>query len=266
MRYLSYCTFLIVLFSIKTIYSQSEFEHIDVISGIIIDDSNGTEIPLAHIFNESERTWVHAKENGHFSIWADINDTLLISAVGFEYKIIVLNDSLLQSDYIQIKLKPQIYEIGEATVKSLKNYTAFRQDILNLDLPKTELDSVSEELSKTSKEVAIQADYDKKIEDVFNRQKGTLFVLSSPFRSKTEKDMRKLKKIRTKEEEQNLMNQKYNREIVKKYTNLNENEIIPFMNFCNFSNEFILESNEYAIAEAINNKLEMYKNHNPIKN
>jgi len=246
--------------SIKVLHAQSIFHHIDVISGSVIDSSNGNEIPFAHVFNESERTWVHAKENGRFSIWAGLSDTLVVSAVGFEHKVIVLDDSLLQKEFIRIKLKPQVYEIGEATIKSLKTYSGFKQDVLDLDLPTTELDSVNEELSATSKEVTIQADYEREVDDIFDRTKGTLFVLEAPFRSKIEKDRRKLQKVQSKTEEQNIIHRKYNRELLKQYTGLNEDKLDSFISFCNFSSEFILNSNEYEIAKAILQELNKFKN------
>jgi len=254
-KYIIVSTVFIISISANALYAQSNFQHIDVISGKVIYNSNGNEIPFAHVFNESERTWVHAKEDGHFSIWAGINDTIVVSAVGFEPKMIALTDSLLQKEFIQIKLEPQIYEIGEATVTSLKTYSGFKQDILDLDLPTTALDSVGEELSTSSKEVALLADYEREVDEIFDRTKGTLFVLEAPFRSKNEKDKRKLKKIQSKAEEQNIIHRKYNRKLVKQYTGLDEDKLDSFINFCNFNTEFILKSNEYEIAEAIYNML-----------
>jgi len=258
-KHLLVSTIFIISISIKVLHAQSIFHHIDVISGSVIDSSNGKEVPFAHVFNESERTWVHAKENGNFSIWAGISDTLVVSAVGFEHKVIVLIDSLLQKEIIQIKLKPQIYEIGEATIKSHKTYSGFKQDVLDLDLPITELDSVSSELSTTSKEVTLLADYEREVDEIFDRTKGTLFVLEAPFKSKIEKDRRKLQKVQLKTEEQNIIHRKFNRELVKKYTDLAEDKLDSFIKFCNFSNEFILKSNEYDIVEAIYKKLKEYK-------
>jgi hypothetical protein len=243
----------IILISIKVLYSQTESQHINIIKGAIIDNSAGIEIPFANIFNESERTWVHARENGTFSIWADKGDTLIVSAIGYFSELIFLTNTL-SKDSLIIRLKSRTYEIGEAIIKVPKKYSLFKQDVLNLELPKTGLDSVSEALAITSKQVVKQAEYDRMVDEVFNREKGTLFVLGASIKSKNEKDKRKIKKNRSKEIEQNLINLKYNREIIKKYTNLVENKILPFMLFCNFSNEFILESNEYDIAEAISIK------------
>lgn len=252
----------IILLSFKALYSQSEIQHLNVIKGFIIDDSTGIEIPFANIFNESERTWVHAQENGSFSIWADIGDTLVVTAIGYFSELIFLTDTLLKDSLI-IKLETRTYEIGEAIIKVPKKYSLFKEDVLNLELPKTGLDSVSETLTNTSKQVVKQAEYDRMVDEVFNRPEGTLFVLGASIRSKNEKDKRKIKKIRSKEEQQNLINQKYNRDVIKKHTDLDEKQIFPFMQFCNFSNEFILESNEYEIAEAISLKINEFKKQKP---
>lgn len=251
-------TIFILSISIESIYSQSEFKNTNVIKGVIIDNSNGIKIPFANIFNESERTWVHAQENGTFSIWADKRDTLVVSAIGYYSELILLAHTLLQ-DSIMVKLESRTYEIGEAIIRVPKKYSLFKQDVLNLDLPKTKLDSVSEALTITSKQVVKQAEYDRMVDEVFAREKGTLFVLGASIKSKNEKDKKKLQKRKSKEIEQNLINLKYNRDIIKKHTDLEENQILLFMQFCNFSNEFLLELSEYEIAEAISLKLKEYK-------
>ena len=117
-----------------------------------MDDSTGLYIPFVNIFNESERTWDYTTEDGSFNIWTDIGDTLVYSAVGYLSLVIFVTDSLEHKDLI-IKLEPRTYEIGEVTIKSFKTYSGFKQDLLDLKLPQTQLDSVAKELTKASKTI-----------------------------------------------------------------------------------------------------------------
>ncbi len=223
-----------------------------------MDNTTGNFIPSANIFNESNRHWEHANENGEFKLWVNIGDTLVISAIGYLSEVVLVTENQIKDSMI-IKLEARSYEIGEAVIKVPKKYSKFKQDFLNLDLPRTELDSITEELAVTSKQVIKQAEYDRQVKEVFDREKGTLFVLGAPIRTKEEKDQKKLKKICTLEEQQKQIDLKYNREIVKKYTKLDENELIEFMSFCNFSKEFLLEANDYEIGNAISEKFKEYK-------
>lgn len=250
---------IIFLLTIKSLHSQPESKH--TVRGVVIESSTGAEIPFANIFNESERTWVHAQNNGSFLIWADKNDTLVVSAIGYFSEVIFLSENLI-TDSLTIKLEARSYEIGEAVIKVPKKYSQFKQDVLNLELPKTELDKASEELSGTSKEVVQQAEYDRMVNEVFAREKGTLFVLGASIKTRKEKNKKKVKQIQSKEEEQNLIEIKFNHEIVKTLTKLPDNELTEFMVFCDFEHEFLLNSSEYEIIKMIYQKLEEYRNTN----
>lgn len=220
----------------------------------LIDSINGQVIPFANAFNESERAWVHAKDDGRLNIWISGNDTIAISAIGFYDKVIILNDSISTNDILIVKLEPRVYNIGEATVYAMKPYSQFKRDVANLELPKTQLDSVSDHLTIVSKKVVQKAEYDRMVDEVFAREKGTLFMIGPSFKTKKQKNKIKLNsKVNL-----SLIHQKFNRKTIKKYTSLNDQEIDSFMVYCDFDDEFILESTEYEIAQAIEKRLQEY--------
>lgn len=248
--------------SIQICYAQSRLQANNTIKCQVIDSTNYKEIPFANVFNESQKTWVYAKENGDLTIWASFGDTLVISAIGYYDKLIILNDSELLNHILSISLSPRIYEIGEATVKGIKSYSQFKQDVVNLDLPKTKLDSVSENIAIISKKVVQKAEYDRMVDEVFARPEGTLFMLGTPFKTKQQKDRKKLKN----KKDNSIIHQKLNRKVVTTYTNLKDSEILDFIIFCDFSDEFILNASEYEIAEALKNKLITYQQSKTQKN
>lgn len=243
-----------------SLHAQSNFYDFDIINGKVLDDSTGLYIPNVNIFNESKRTWDYSNEEGNFSIWADIGDTLMFSTVGYLSHVIIITDSLITKKLI-IKLEPRAYEIGEVTIKSLKPYSKFKEDVLNLELPRTALDSITDELTQQSKEVTIKGDYEREVKEVFDREDGTLFVLSlSKLSSRKETKQKKaLNKAVNMSEEKKIIDKKYNREIVKIFTKLTDSELTDFMIYCNFSNEFLLKTNDYDIGKAILEKFNEYK-------
>lgn len=248
----------IINFSFFTLYGQSNYNNTHILEGKVLDDSTNKSVPNVNIYNESKRDWNSANVNGYFNIWVDIGDTLLFSAVGYLYEVIIINDTLVNKEII-IKLKPTNYEIREVTVRSIKRYSIFKQDVLNLKLQQTKLDSVSNEINTLNKKIVFKSDEERKIKEIFNREKGTLFEITYPLVSKQAREKKKLKKVYKLNKQQDLINKKFNYDIVKIYTNLNDNKITEFMIFCAFSEEFIINASEYEIGEKILEKLNEYK-------
>jgi hypothetical protein len=53
---------------------------------------------------------------------------------------------------------------------------------------------------------------------------------------------------------------KFNPEVIKKLTGLTRDSyILEFMTFCDFSDEYLLEINDYDLADQIGQKFEVYK-------
>ena len=243
--------------SISITHAQDFFEG-SLLKGKCIDDSTKTIIPWVNIFNESQRISGNAKDNGEFLIQASTGDTLVFSAVGYLSSVIIVKESFYNQKLI-IELEPRTYQIREATIKSVKNYTQFKQDFVQLELKQTALDSVSADLNVKAKKVARKAEYDRMVEEVFAREKGTLFVLGTSIKSKKSKQVKALNRVKRNEHEQKLIETKYNKEIVQEYTKLKGDQLKNFMLFCNLSSDFLMEASDYEIALKIKEKLEKFQ-------
>jgi len=248
--------------SIKAQLNSNNFE---IIKGIVIDDSTDSSIPLVNIFNESNKTWDHANEYGIFNSWVTIGDTLMFSAVGYFSKVVFFTDSCKEKDLI-IKLDPLIYQLQEAKIVALKSYSRFKQDVLNLKLPKTELDSINEDMTHQSVNVAIKSDNSRIINEIMAREEGTLFVLGvgsiagAIMDRKQEKDRTDPKRAYKNAEQQHIIASKFNGEIVHRITKLTEFELIKFMSYCDFSSEYLVLASPYEIAKTISDKFKEYNN------
>lgn len=237
---------------------QAFINKLEIIDGKVLDDSTKQVIPYVNIFNESKRQGYYADVDGTFTIEAEIGDTLILSAIGYLSQVYFLTDSSTWKNLI-LTLEPRTYEIGEAKIKSMPSYSKLKQDVKNLNLPRTQLDSLTDKLSSESDQVVKKAVQDKMVEDVFNREKGTLFVLSKPILSAQQKEKKKLNKVANKAKQQQIINEKYNRDIVKNLTNLREDQLTEFMVYCNFRSDFLLNATEYEIALSIREKYKEYK-------
>jgi len=91
---------------------------------------------------------------------------------------------------------------------------------------------------------------------------GGAAIASAPILTPEEKQMIKLKEILADENCKNQVYQKYNPEIIKRITGIaREEEIIEFMTFCNFSDDYILNTNDYDLIVMIARKYEEFLRH-----
>ncbi|UCH13095.1 MAG: carboxypeptidase-like regulatory domain-containing protein [Bacteroidales bacterium] len=249
-------TTLCLLAILIPVYTQSRHkESLQDLKGQIIEEKTLEFIPLVHIYNERTRKTSVSDTAGNFAIKVNDGDTLVFSAIGFYFKVVYVTDSLLK-ETVFIELIPRRYEISEARVYALGSYEQFKQKVLALKLPETRAGKLRKYLHdlsrKEGKEIKYQQEMDKLAE-------GRAVLMSVPILTPEEIAMIKLKKIIEKEKIQNIIYEKYNRKIVADVTGLKGEELTEFMVFCNFSEEYLFETNQYDIMVRVLEKLEIYK-------
>ncbi len=225
------------------------------LNGSIVDEETLEKLFLVHIYNESTRKTVVSDTGGNFTATVNRGDALVFSCIGYFYKVVHITDSMLSEGSATIKMASRKYEVPEARVIGLGTYEQFKQKVLSLKLPKTQTDVLRESLQKICREVAQEVEYNRKMDQL--TQGGNL--LSVPILTPEEIEMLKLKVILEKEKIQKVIAEKYNRNIVGELTGLKHDELTEFMVFCNFSEEFLLESNQYDILIKVLEKLEEFK-------
>ncbi len=80
---------------------------------------------------------------------ANPGDTLVLSAIGYYYRKIIVTDSLLAASMpVTFEVSPRAFEIGEAKIVALGTYDQFRQNFVNLDKPKTQTELLTEQIGR----------------------------------------------------------------------------------------------------------------------
>ena len=253
---LLFTIFLLVLAG--SLYSQQWFPSTSYTKGSVIDDSTGKKIAFVHIYNESWRTGYIADEYGNFRIPADEGDTLVLSAIGYYSKVIMVNDSSFSNVY-KVRLLPQIYEIDEVSIRTFRSYHDFKLQFLSLKLPETETTRLRENLAVLSHRIAVETATNKKNEEILGRSNTDFFTVGIPILSKEDKQRLNYVEVLKKEERQRVIEKKYNRDIIYQVTQQSEDEITEFMEFCNFSEEFLYNTSPYEILLAIEKKFKEFK-------
>lgn len=239
---------LFLLFFSQRLAGQVDSTSIQVFSGKIIDDSLAYALPSVHLWNESTRMGSISNDSGEFSIHASNQDTLVFSAIGYFSHVLVVSSSMNQKAVV--RLKPKTYEINELVVRRFRNYESFKYQVIHLDLPENQIAEVREHLKVSSIAVALEADRERMIKDKLERFGYTTILGKGIDRQKAFRE-----KITDLEKREQVIHAKFNRELVGDLTQLEGDELTEFIALCDFSDDYLFETDLYTIMEAMYAKL-----------
>ena len=238
--------FFLISIMLFSIFAKSQyFPEIIEIKGRIISHQTHSSIPGAQYINVKKRTYGLADNNGEFHISMHRNDILRISSIGYGERFISFKDSIIQSDKVfVIELERKIYSIATVDI-----YEA-RWDDFKFDFEQVKLADNSTQ-DKIKDWISLVVDpYELSAR---KNPMPTGFGLSIPlsFKSKQEKQMIEVRDLEKKDAFQKIVENKYNRDLVSRITGLQNKELSDFMKYCNFPDQYILQSNSYDIILSI---------------
>lgn len=192
-------------------------------------------VQLASVINLSSNKRAISNRQGYFKMPFLPGDTLFISAIGYEsITIICSSEYLLRlNDTIEIRMKPVDFRLREVVIVSSN--------------PRR--DSIARAAAEFLKNDPLMNNYDR----VLNRERGSLMSpLTAMYQqfSKEGKDAVKFEEFMAYMEKQKQADRRYNREFVKKVTNLEEKYLDEFMLFCKLNRDFIIAAPEYDLVQA----------------
>ena len=242
----------LLLFFSQRLIGQVDSSRNELFSGKIVDDSLGYPLPSVHLWNESSRMGSISNGSGEFSLKVRNQDTVVFSAIGYLSHVLVVSSSVNQKQVV--RLKPKKYEIDEVVVRRFRSYESFIYQATHLDLPESETADLKEHLKVSSIAVALEADRERAIKDKLERFGYTtpLGPGIDPIKAFREKTLRLEKRKR-------VINAKFNRAFVGEITQLEGDELSEFIALCNFSDDYLYETDLYTIIEALNVKLDEYQ-------
>lgn len=218
----------------------------------LTDATTGKLVPLAHVINTGLlNKGVIADMQGFFAIPVGIGDTITINALGFhQMKIPSWGQFSSDSLYYPIRLVPRTYQIREVRITRFGSYQRFIKEVAAMDLPKSEQEIVQEKLEKYFSEQISKLE----LNNIPNPQGG--FTFGTDW---TTKQRAKLKAKVEEERKWDVVLSKYSVDVINRLTGLSGLDAIRFMEFCDFTEGFILLASEYEIHRRILDKFEMYQ-------
>ncbi len=238
----------IVLFAL---YLSGQSQEIKV-SGIVLSKTDSLPVQYAHITNVTRQRFVTTRDSGEFMIYANYNDVIHITAIGFHVYRFEADSSLDFSLPLVFLLAPAEYGLDTITITPLPPRELFGKAFLSLQLEddKPDLHIIPENLNEIEYPTdarSVRTRYPNEGGLGVNVPLGKIFKGMRPDKISDERKAENEARAIWEEIER-----KYGNEIVGRLTGLKEEqEIVEFKKFCNLSNDYILNHKEYDVALAV---------------
>ncbi|MES2382136.1 MAG: carboxypeptidase-like regulatory domain-containing protein [Bacteroidota bacterium] len=213
------------------------------IKGYVVGADTSSPIALANIHNISSNNRYITNRFGAFGINVLTTDTLEFSVIGYKTYTLVCANYINQGD-VPIVIKLQ------------RSYIKLRE--VNISGQKRKQDSMARAAAKRLKTDPLLNNYNTSI-SIYNASQGGMLSSILAGGNKKIQEYERLMRLLEIYQEHNLVSEKYNIDLVKRATLLNDAKAQDLMHFCNLPNYFVLNSNEYEIILAIKNCYEEWK-------
>lgn len=254
----------ILLFLITTYSFFSHSQERKMFFGEIYDDL-GT-LPSVHIINKNTNQATSSGNNGEFRVFAQPNDTIQFTFVGYKTQTLVLKSSDFGIHEKQIRLKKEIIELDEVSLKKHNLTGSLSSDIKNVKTEK-EINAKSLKLPNANAKKYTQAErrlytakggLKKPIQLGLANAISLDYIINSI--SGRIKKLKHLKKIETHEKQIAYLKNTFTNYIVNDLQ-IDSTNVSRFIYFCQESKNYnkIKPKDEFIIIEFLKEKATEFK-------
>lgn len=255
-RILLTCFFLafVVLMQAQNIVKTANDEPGTYVRGIVINAKDSQPLNNVNIVNLNQLKGSVSNNTGAFKITATVNDTLFLSYLGFETINVPVTADWLKFGEVTIAMTERSIALEQVVVNESKLtgyleidakrapiYTTRRYSISGLPQAYEAGDGSSTAITRVLGSIFNPADF---LYNVFSKKGAS---------------MRKLRKIKEQDELRVLLQSKFDRETLVNLLQLDKVSIEGILRNCDYSKEFIENSNDLQILDAISGCYEQYK-------
>lgn len=210
-------------------------------------DEQFNPIEGATIKNLVSNAMTSSNSGGFFAIPAEVNDSLLISGLGYELKKIYVSKIPLPF----VHLKQVVFSLKQVDVYEFKNWESFKKEFIETEVPGEKVNVTGLPAGKASqKPIPLRS-------NTFESKPGVLHFINSPFSSlayytnKKEKSKRKVWRMMILENNQSEYWSAMHRDSLKSWTNIPDSLIDDFIVFCNLEIEDKQQFDVYYYKEML---------------
>lgn len=228
-----------------------------LLKGQIISNLNKAALKGAHLFNLNTVIGSATDDNGEFEIATKVNDTLYVSYLGYQSIKLKITNDLLKGNELVIELHEKAEQFNEVVVKSHKLIGVLVIDAKNVPVDKYARIHING-INQTYESGSSRKGYNSAVDAMFQ----PINLLYNKM-GKNPKQLKKIKKLRDDDALREMMEDKFNRELMMEYLDINAEELNDLLNECNYSDYFIRQASDLQLIEAV---LLCYENFKAIKN
>jgi len=224
------------------------------VNGKIMDVNTRFPLKSAHILNLNSVVGTITNRFGEFAITAKKNDILYISYIGYESIKLKITNDLLKNDKLEIAIHQKIVDIKEIKVKAHKLVGVLAIDAKNVpvNLPtRIHINGLAQAFEVGR---AQARNYESPLAAVFSPVDFWYQKLG-----KKPKEMKKLKQLRKDDNLREIMEQKFDREVMLEYLDMSRDELHDLLKDCNYSKRFIRKASDLQVVNAVINCYESHK-------
>lgn len=227
-------------------------------TGTIYNAESYLSISEACVYNMRSNLYSFSNLEGVFYMQMALNDTLIISNSLFRQKIVVIEASEYNRGRVDIFLYHRSIMLPKVVVVGMSpTYEGFKRDIAQTKLPDSYKNLEDVHLTDEQRRDATFQ------EEAPNVLKGTKLGSPITYLYSTFNKKMKMKQLYYEMEsygdEIYQVPQKYNKELVKQITRLEDEELMEFMVFCRFSYYDLVRWSAEQISAAISTKFDEYQ-------
>ncbi|QTE23242.1 carboxypeptidase-like regulatory domain-containing protein [Polaribacter cellanae] len=246
--------FILCLFLSLSTFSQKDSLQIKVLKGQVVHAETKKALSAAHILNLNTVSGTITNEKGFFELPTRVNDTILVSFLGYSSIKLKITNDLLRGNELEIALFEKPEEVKEVVIKSTKLIGVLEIDVKQV--PKDRFTRIHINGLPQTYEVGKPRakDFSSPIAALFQ----PVDFLYNLFGDKP-KQLKKLKKLKKEDDLRKMLAGKFDREVMMEYLEMDRQELSDLLTDCNYSAYFIKKASDLQLIEAILDCYENYK-------
>jgi hypothetical protein len=225
--------------------------------GQVIDNSSKLPLVGAHLFNLNSVIGTISNDKGMFELATAVNDTIYVSYLGFQSIKLKITNDLLKGNELVIELYERTEPMDEVVVSSHKLIGVLEIDAKNVPKDKYARIHISGVPQTYEVGTRQRKEFNSPIDALFR----PIDYVYNMF-GKSPAQLKKLKKLKDDDHLRNMLEAKFNRELLMEYLGMTAVELNELLNECNYSDYFIKSASDLQLIEAV---LLCYENHKAIK-
>jgi len=233
--------------------SITGFSQETTVTGTVINDNTLLPIWNVNIVNTNKVRGAVSDAKGNFEIFADVNDIILVSCLGFQSIEVKVTNDWIKNRNSRIKLTEKAYALEEIVIPpyTLTGYLEIDSKLI------PERENYWYSIAGLTK----RYEGGENSPNAFSRVMGSLFNPADAlynFFGKKPKELKKLRELKNDESIRNILQTKYDRQTIYLMLGINEKDLNEILERCSYSEAFAKTANDLQILDAISGCYEEY--------